>query len=478
MSLLDERLDSVRKTSGLDAASLEKLRKLVADGEDRELFRTNPYRVSKLTGLPEDTALELLLHGTHAGIFEFAWGVLCPVCSAFITTPAGLRSVRQDGHCKLCEIPYAADADTGVEVAFSLAPTVRRLRYADPEKLPVHEWMPLVFSPSVAHTMMFQKRIDDAGLHGMHVPVGETASKTLELGPGAYDVLAVHHHSVARFEVEGDGPREVELELTEAGLMPSFSRVGAGAVTVRVKNRTGTKTPLGIRRDPRPPPGPAREALLASLNGGPVIPRDPYLTAKRVLTSQTFRDLFRAESLPSEAGLEFKSLTLLFTDLKGSTEMYERIGDFRAYALVREHFGVLRRIVAARGGSLVKTIGDAIMASFPEPAPAMAAAAEMNREMRKVGAGEDLLLKIGLHTGPCIAVDSNERLDYFGQTVNIAARVQGIADAQEIVVTESAFGLPGVGEVARAAGLASRRDTAALKGIEGRTGVVRLREVA
>ena len=206
----------------------------------------------------------------------------------------------------------------------------------------------------------------------------------------------------------------------------------------------------------------------------PELEMRPYVSGKRLVTNQTFRELFRAESIPSEGGLEFKSLTMLFTDLKGSTELYERIGDFRAYGLVRDHFKVLRNIISQRGGSMVKTIGDAVMASFPEPAPALAAAAEMNKEIRSVGSGTELQLKIGLHSGPCIAVESNERLDYFGQTVNIAARVQGVAHENEIVVTEPIYSAPGAQDVISQMALKARADRAVLKGVDGEFTLYRL----
>jgi class 3 adenylate cyclase len=199
----------------------------------------------------------------------------------------------------------------------------------------------------------------------------------------------------------------------------------------------------------------------------------PYLSGKKLLTTQVFRDLFRADSVPGEAGIALRNLSLLFTDLKGSTEMYERIGDFKAFELVSRHFELLRELVRSRGGAVVKTIGDAVMASFGEPAGALDAAAAMNRGIRGINGG--LELKIGIHAGPCIAVQSNEQLDYFGQTVNIAARVQGIARAGEIVCTTPVIEAQGSAEVLRSAELAAVPDSALLKGVEGRVAVHRLR---
>jgi class 3 adenylate cyclase len=169
------------------------------------------------------------------------------------------------------------------------------------------------------------------------------------------------------------------------------------------------------------------------------VQRQDYLTAKRLFTNQTFRDLYRTETLSIDQRLKIASLTVLFTDLKGSTELYERVGDLAAYDLVRAHFKVLFDVVRAESGSVVKTIGDAVMATFPSAEYGVNAALRMRQAMDELNGErqhEDLLVKIGLHEGPCLAVVSNERLDYFGQTVNIAARVQGLATSRSIFVTQ------------------------------------------
>jgi class 3 adenylate cyclase len=172
--------------------------------------------------------------------------------------------------------------------------------------------------------------------------------------------------------------------------------------------------------------------------------------------------------------LDLKNLTVLFTDLKGSTELYERIGDLSAYDLVRRHFTTLHQISAGQGGSVVKTIGDAIMATFPEPESGLRAAVDMNREIGLVG-GADLQLKIGLHCGSCIAVELNERLDYFGRTVNIASRVQNLAGAREILCTEPVYYAPRSASIIQKAGLKAHPDQVILKGIAGDAKIFRIR---
>jgi class 3 adenylate cyclase len=164
----------------------------------------------------------------------------------------------------------------------------------------------------------------------------------------------------------------------------------------------------------------------------PALDFDPYISGGMLLARQTFRRLFRSENVEEKEGLGIRQVTLLFTDLKGSTAIYERLGDLNAYALVREHFALLGATVQEHSGAIVKTIGDAV---------------------------------IGAHCGPSIAVSLNENLDYFGQTVNVAARVQSLADAGEICISEALFSAPGVSKL-----LAGHRliaFEAPLPGVEG-----------
>jgi class 3 adenylate cyclase len=192
------------------------------------------------------------------------------------------------------------------------------------------------------------------------------------------------------------------------------------------------------------------------------------LTAKRLFTNQTFRDLYRTDTLDVDQRLRISNLTVLFTDLKSSTELYDRVGDLAAYDLVRAHFRVLTDVVREQSGAVVKTIGDAVMATFPSADLAVSAALQMRAAIDELNArrgSEDLLVKIGLHEGPCLAVISNERLDYFGQTVNIAARVQSLAESRPIFVTEGIVKNPRVQEILGNRNVAPIPHHALLRGI-------------
>ena len=169
--------------------------------------------------------------------------------------------------------------------------------------------------------------------------------------------------------------------------------------------------------------------------------RRPFLTAKRLLTNQTFRDIYRTDTLDVDQRLKITSLTFLFTDLKGSTALYERVGDLVAFDLVRQHFRVLNEIVAAEAGAVVKTIGDAVMATFPTPDRALAGGAAHARgdgAASTPSAATRICCSRSASTrGRASPSSLNDRQDYFGQTVNIASRVQGLAASRSIFVTKS-----------------------------------------
>jgi class 3 adenylate cyclase len=203
-----------------------------------------------------------------------------------------------------------------------------------------------------------------------------------------------------------------------------------------------------------------------------------FLSGAEVLSNQTYLDLFSAETIVAGEGLAVTRLTVLFTDLRGSTALYERIGDLKAFDLVRQHFGYLRASIRRHSGALVKTIGDAVMASFVDPLDALRAALEMQAEIARfnAGAGDELVgLKVGLHSGACLAVTLNERLDYFGQTVNIASRVQSLAEAGEIVVTDDVLAHAGADELVERHRV--EPGSAELRGVAGTLAVHRIRAV-
>lgn len=455
----DALLAAFRRTA--EPAAARAVEHLLRHGSDADLARINAVRLAAESGLDDEPVIAALLHGARLGLLEMAWNVLCPSCSGVLEAPASLHGVRQDYHCAFCALDSEPVLDDTVEVTFTVSPRVRRIAAHDPDHLGLWDYQRQVFFGSgvaFPEPEAFAALAQRALVEAVELKAGERMILALTLGSEPLIVVDPVTHAAHSLTVDGAPTQERQ----DLALVFDDARTGAGQHAFR-------PGPLRLALDNRS----AKRVLatvfrlgpdLAALIGG----RQPFLTAKRLLSNQTFRDLYRTDTLAIDQRLRILSLTFLFTDLKGSTELYARVGDLVAYDLVRAHFRLLHEIVAAEGGAVVKTIGDAVMATFPVPHRAVAAALRMRAAMQGLNAergADDLVLKIGLHEGPCLAVSLNDRQDYFGQTVNVAARVQQLAASGGIFATEAVLRHAEAARHLAENGVAARAELRRLRGI-------------
>ncbi len=135
-----------------------------------------------------------------------------------------------------------------------------------------------------------------------------------------------------------------------------------------------------------------------------------------------------------------KNITVMFTDIKGSTSYFETFGDVEGRAMVQRHNAMLFPIIERHGGKVIKTIGDAIMATFEDSTEGVKAGMEMQNKLDEYNKSQDqkhlrIMIRIGLNYGPAVV----EENDVFGDAVNVAARVESQADAGELLVSESLY---------------------------------------
>jgi len=444
-SNLAARIEALGRSHHFTPAELESLRDFVANAPDEELFRVNPLTYAAERGMPEHRAIDLFVHAGRAGIFDLAWNVLCYGCGGYLQSGHALGELSAQTHCAVCDLGIEATLDDAVEVSFTVAPAIRSIRYHRPNELaPGPELLRYSFSSNRLRSPEYEAQMGAARVTLEFLPPLGAKTLALELSPGSYRLVSASHHANCYLQVSA-GESETALELHDQALLSATTALAAGPVTLQISNTTerpATVALINLSSLPEMPT--ACEAYKAYR---------PFLTGKRILTSQAFRDLYRNHSMTPGSSFSLRSLTFLFTDLKDSTQLYDRIGDLNAYELVQEHFKILSETVSEHEGAIVKTIGDAIMATFPRPESAVAAAAEMNRKLSEWNRRSEveLFLKIGIHEGACIAVSSNDRIDYFGQTVNQAARIQALAGAGEIYLSEAVYSSQGVAQVGRIA---------------------------
>jgi class 3 adenylate cyclase len=433
------------------------IERLITEAPDRALCRINALAFAAEHKLDEEDVIAAFLHAAQLGIFDLSWNILCPGCGGVLNSGTTLKSVNQaDYSCALCAAAYEPTLDEMVEVTFTISPRVRKIVAHNPQTLPWIEYFRQLFWSSgvdLPDDKTLAKLIKEITLQTVELPRGEKMELSLE-APAAFLIVFDPVAHMSQFiDVKGEPTREQQslaFVMTKDHAPTGTVEMRPGPLRIFLENRSGSRTLPGIWIA-----GDKLHDLLGK--------RRPFLTAKRLLTNQTFREIYRTDTLSIDQRLKITSLTFVFTDLKGSTELYERVGDLAAFDLVRAHFRVLNKIVAAEGGAVVKTIGDAVMATFPTPDRAMAAAFKMREAVKDLNGA--LLLKIGIHMGPCLAVSLNDRQDYFGQTVNIASRVQGLATSRSIFATKQVVVDSKASKLLQENGIAATPQTRSLRGI-------------
>ncbi|MBY5905069.1 DUF5939 domain-containing protein [Rhizobium sp. PRIMUS64] len=422
-----------------DGRTSEAIERLLCKASDFCVNRINPLAFAVEAGLDETACIGAFLHATQIGIVDLAWNVVCGGCGGILHSANSLKALN-DLHyrCGLCAADCQTMLDDSVEVTFTVSPKLRPISAHEPDTLPLWDYVRQVYWSSGSDLPAdLRPVVNGVALDAIELPAGSFATRTLRMTEGFVVVFDPVTHSSTLLRVVGtlqEVPQTLTIALAEGVEERPQIEVAPGPLELTLENRTAQRAMpiLWLVGD-------ALRTLVSR--------RVPSLSAKRLLSHQTFRDLYQTDVLDINQHFRITSLTFLFTDLKGSTALYKRIGDLAAFDLIRAHFHVLTDIIARNSGATVKTIGDAVMASFPTPSDGMAAALLMKKAMTELNAqrgSEDILLKIGLHAGSCVAVTLNERQDYFGQTVNIASRVQGLADIEKIVATEAVLADAGV----------------------------------
>jgi class 3 adenylate cyclase len=466
MSEADSLFATLRQSA--DAEAVASIERLVREAPDADLCRINALAFAARNDLDGEKVIAAFLNAARLGIFELSWNVLCPSCSGVLHANTSLKNVRARDYCAFCGAGCEATLDETVEVTFTVTPRVRRIAAHDPDGLSFHDYVRQLFLGSgVDVPADYMQRMEKIMLEAVELPAGEKVLLSLQVPAGLVILFDPVTHAALFLDVAGAPTterRSLSFAFNNVSAPTTTTEMPPGPLRIALDNRTTMRLLPGVFL--------SGDDLHEALGR-----RRPFLTAKRLLTNQTFRDIYRTETLDIDQRLKITSLTFLFTDLKGSTELYERVGDLVAFEMVQSHFKVLNDIVAAEAGAVVKTIGDAVMATFPTPDRAIAAALRMREAMTELNRrrdSQDLLLKIGVHEGPCLAVSLNERQDYFGQTVNIASRVQGLAATRSILTTAPVVKHPETAAILAQGGL---KPVPQRRSVRGMTGEIAIYEI-
>ena len=421
---LDGALAAIGERLG-NPALVRRLADYLGQTPETWLQRIRPLALARKWQADEADVVALFLAAHNQGLLRLRWEVLCPRCRNATDVPDNLADLPQSVHCSTCNVDFEQDFSANVELTFQPEAWLRPL----PEGA-----FCMMGAPSVPHIKVQR-----------HVGPGASLEVDPPLRPGGYRLRTTQ--AGPQTDVDWGGEQGFPSLLAVDG------RISTGPPSPPGKIRLENRTPRNLT------------FVVEELAW-----RQDALTGDRAIVLPAFRQYCPEQILRPGDDVAIANVVLLFTDLKGSTSLYEALGDAAAYNLVRDHFDYLTALVEGHGGVLVKTIGDAVMAAFAKADQGVQAAmaaqmgiAEFNRN-RKDGR---VSLKLGLHQGPCIAVTTDRRLDYFGSTVNIAARLQGESRGHDVVLSDALMAAPGVREILASSPVAApERETAILRGVE------------
>lgn len=446
-ALLRAGLEALRSAGAWPEGLVSSLEAFVRHADDVDLYRVDPISWADGHSVSSSVAVDLFLHAARASLFDLSWEMVCQGCGWVLKRLEHLKDVREHLFCHTCQNNRDMSLDEFIVVSFTVSPRLAGIEHHHPERLPFERRL---FDCLITRFIVLQegRRLVDHFRQAAQVVTtvepGERKAFSVVVSPG----LVYGGPGFLASVDGGPGERVLDLVVSSGRLQPSRARLSSGALEISITNTDDEPADVCLFGAPEPP-------IFRRPLGG--------LSAKRLIHSTTWRRLFGDDLPLSDSALTVRDVAILFTDLKGSTALYQRVGDLAAWSLVFRHFHCVQRVVEECGGVWVKSIGDAVMASFMAPEDAVKAARAMLRAVSALDANGDLSLKIGVHAGPAIVVAMNGALDYFGHTVNLAARVQGLAQAGEVCVSDSVYQIPAVSQLL--AGAHAERMDAELRGI-------------
>ncbi len=391
---------------GASTEIVQRLSEMLEQADDLTVARIRSHALADYWRMPRRAVLEVCLRATRAGLLDLQWDLICPHCRGAKETSASLSGIHAHVYCDNCNIDFTVSFDQTVELTFRPNPAIRVVEGREY----------CVGGPQLTPHVVVQQLITP----------GEQRQLPLTLDAGRYRLRILELSGSQFIQVVGEGQSSARLCASGAGWPTDELRL-TPTPALLLENTTEAEQLFILER---------------------MAWSDRSATAAEVTALQVFRDLFSNEALRPGQQISIGTLTVLFTDLRGSTQLYREIGDAPAFGRVMSHFDVLREVIAEEDGALVKTIGDAVMAVFRRPAAALRAILKAQQTLASPPDGvRPLLLKVGIHAGPCIAVTLNDRLDYFGRTVNIAARLEGLSTGKDIVLSAAARADPEVAEM-------------------------------
>lgn len=388
----------------IETALLEKTRRqriithltrYLIHAEDEDLKTIHPYQLAEYWGEKKYSVLNVFLNASKLGLLDFRWDVFCPICKSTSQSFTRMRDIHSDLHCDECNCSYTIDFNENLHLVFNPNPLIRKISnntycFGGPQNTP--------------------QRVTQH-----YIKPGQEKYLNISLEEGTYLFKSSENEGFLKLHLRKDVDDTASIYITDEDFNGQEATISTTPNLTIINNSMAAMVCYIEKENWR------QEAIYAT----------------EVTSSHDFRTLFAQETLKDGEKVMASNLTILFTDLMNSTDLYLQEGDEFAIGQLMSHFKIIQQIVAEERGGIVKTIGDSVMAVFKEPVSALKSVERIQQIFSTSTAmGDSFKLKAGIHIGDCTAVNLNDRIDYFGTTVNIASRLVDVAEEKEIVVSE------------------------------------------
>ncbi len=395
--------------AGVTAPAAEALVQYLSTASDQDVARIRPLEIASKFHVPEDAMIDAALHAAKQGVLGMVWDVICPSCRIPSSVVESLSKIEEHARCKTCNIGFDVDFSRAIELAFRAAPDVRE----------VETQTFCIGGPGNFPHVAAQVRL------APH----ERFALSLSLAPGYYVIRSAQlsrSHEV-RVTAQG-GVRRVDIVL---GQPSDVALLTAGDQLITLQNTENREIVVRVER--------AGDRAFA-------------LTAARAMATASFRELFPDQSLAPGRLMAVTQATLVVAQIDNAQQMFEELGDSKAFPVAARFFEICGNLAREYGGSLVKTFGGLAIAAFERPGPGVEAALAIQAAIDADAVTSGIRIRVGVHRGPMMALTQAGRLDYFGQNVELALAVSsgtppasvGITQAvcQDIAVAERVKALP------------------------------------
>jgi len=391
-SRLRDRLERL-SDKHIDPEVIETLRQFLEHASDLEVARIRPLIFAERFGLEAKEVVDACLIGAREGVLVLLWDILCPSCRIPANVQETLTALKDHAYCPSCDLRYEVDFAKSVELIFRAHPEIRT---AETRTY-------CIGGPAFSGHVVAQIRLAP----------DERFELELMLNEGSYRVRGTQLPFAVDIRVSAaTGVSRLELLLLRPPLPNSVPVLRQGSQVLTLYNNTARELEVRIER---------------------TAGRQMALTAAAAASIPLFREMFPDEVLAPGQIVSVTNITLLLAELCGANRLYHELGDGPAFGKIRTSLQRMEEAVRTSGGAVVKIVGEGIVATFGDSASALRAAVSLLQP----AASDKSARRLAMHRGPALVTTLNDRLDYFGETVNFARRLLEAAQPDELLLTAS-----------------------------------------